>query len=104
MLADTLTSLMGYVAASGNPLLRTRALQFLALKLRTLSADTLTSELQEFVCAEAKKVLPALSGDDFMTLLTILQRMPQYQTLQGACPSDPDVVDDISQVARSCSR
>jgi hypothetical protein len=48
---------MGYVASSANPLLRTRALQFLSLKLRTLSTDTLTKELQDFVCDEAKKVL-----------------------------------------------
>ncbi|KAG1652481.1 Apoptosis inhibitor 5 [Nymphon striatum] len=99
---------------SGDDIIRERAIKFLASKVILLSENILTKELQESIIQESKKVLEDVTGEEFITFMSILTQLKVCNSLAGHQalleivieqaelnksfdPKDPDCVDKLIQ-------
>ncbi|KAM6973210.1 apoptosis inhibitor 5 [Aplochiton taeniatus] len=101
----------------GEDIVRERAIKFLSAKLKTLSEDVMTKEVEDYVYTEAKKVLEDVTGEEFVLLMRLLSGLHVLQTVSGRQqlvelvveqafleqalnPADPDTVDRLLQCTR----
>ncbi|KAF3706210.1 Apoptosis inhibitor 5 [Channa argus] len=101
----------------GEDIVRERAIKFLSTKLKTLSEDVMTKEVEEYVFAETKKVLEDVTGEEFVLLMRLVSGLRVLQTVNGRQqlvelvveqafleqalnPADPDTVDRLLQCTR----
>lgn len=68
---------------SGEDVVRERAIKFLAAKLKVLSEDVVTKPIEDFIIEQTKKVLKDVTGDEFMTFISILSGLKTMATVQG---------------------
>ncbi|XP_069019063.1 apoptosis inhibitor 5 isoform X1 [Embiotoca jacksoni] len=101
----------------GEDVVRERAIKFLSTKLKTLSEEVMTKEVEEYVFAETKKVLEDVTGEEFVLLMRLVSGLRVLQTVNGRQqlvelvveqafleqalnPADPDTVDRLLQCTR----
>ncbi|XP_075996181.1 apoptosis inhibitor 5 [Genypterus blacodes] len=101
----------------GEDIVRERAIKFLSAKLKTLSEDVMTKEVEDYVFVEAKKVLEDVTGEEFVLLMRVVSGLRVLQTVNGRQqlvelvveqalleqalnPADPDIVDRLLQCTR----
>ncbi|KAL7402233.1 hypothetical protein ABVT39_011749 [Epinephelus coioides] len=101
----------------GEDIVRERAIKFLSTKLKTLTEDVMTKEVEEYVFAETKKVLEDVTGEEFVLLMRVVSGLRVLQTVNGRQqlvelvveqafleqalnPADPDTVDRLLQCTR----
>ncbi|XP_022083553.1 apoptosis inhibitor 5-like [Acanthaster planci] len=102
---------------SGEDLVRERAIKFLNTRLKLGGSDNVPKEVEEFVIEKTKEVLTDVTGEEFVTFMQLLSKMPSMQTLTGRqqmvelvaeqadlesqfLPQDPDIVDRLVQCVR----
>ncbi|XP_039600204.1 apoptosis inhibitor 5 [Polypterus senegalus] len=101
----------------GEDIVRERAIKFLSNKLKTLSDDVLTKEVEDYIFVQSKKVLEDVTGEEFVLLMKILSGLKSLQTVSGRQqlvelvaeqafleqhlnPADTDNVDRLLQCTR----
>ncbi|XP_061576736.1 apoptosis inhibitor 5 isoform X3 [Cololabis saira] len=101
----------------GEDVVRDRAVKFLSGKLRTLSEEVMTKEVEEYVFTETKKVMEDVTGEEFVLLMRVVSALRVLQTVNGRQqlvelvvdqadlqqalnPADPDAVDRLLQCTR----
>ncbi|XP_028649332.1 apoptosis inhibitor 5 [Erpetoichthys calabaricus] len=67
----------------GEDIVRERAIKFLSNKLKTLSDDVLTKEVEDYIFLQSKKVLEDVTGEEFVLLMKILSGLKGLQTVSG---------------------
>lgn len=120
---DAKGTLQGFFSQilTGEDLVRERAIKFLATKLHHLSDDVLTSEAENFLVEETKKVLAdGVTAEEFLLFMSILRGLKSMQTLTGRQQlleivteqaelekhfeaTDPECVDKLIQCMRQAT-
>ncbi|XP_072034735.1 apoptosis inhibitor 5-like [Amphiura filiformis] len=67
----------------GEDTVRERAIKFLSTKLKNLSAELITKDVEELMIDKSKEVLQDVNGEEFITFMTILSKLESMQTLTG---------------------
>uniref|UniRef100_A0A915KYI4 Apoptosis inhibitor 5 n=1 Tax=Romanomermis culicivorax TaxID=13658 RepID=A0A915KYI4_ROMCU len=80
---DTLFAIFDQILNVSQDLVRERAVKFLACKLKTLSEEILTKQLEEFIVEQSKIVLQDVTGDEFILFMHILSNLKHLQTVAG---------------------
>ncbi|KAK5901811.1 hypothetical protein CesoFtcFv8_007134 [Champsocephalus esox] len=101
----------------GEDIVRERAIKFLSTKLKTLTEEVMTKEVEDYVFAETKKVLEDVTGEEFVLLMRVVSNLRVLQTVNGRQQlvelvveqafleqvlntADPDLVDRLLQCTR----
>lgn len=88
----TLQGILTQISTAEEEAVRKRAIEFLNAKLKVLPADLLTKEVEDFFLESCKKVLPKVSGQDFLSLLPLLSHLKIAKTV----PVQKAIVDIIA--------
>ncbi|MEQ2218194.1 hypothetical protein XENOCAPTIV_030911, partial [Xenoophorus captivus] len=67
----------------GEDIVRERAIKFLSTKLKTLTEDVMTKEVEEYVFAETKKVMEDVTGEEFVLLMRVVSGLRVLQSVNG---------------------
>ncbi|XP_035230050.1 apoptosis inhibitor 5-like [Stegodyphus dumicola] len=78
---ETLQGIFIQISQTDEEVIRKRAIQFLCTKFKFLPPDLATKEVEEFVLESCKKVFPAVSGEDFLSLMPLLSNLKIAKTI-----------------------
>lgn len=101
----------------GDEVIRERAITFLSLKLKVLSPEVLTKDIEDYIVQESKKILQDVTGTEFLAFMHLLGCLESMQTMKGRqvlldivteqaglgepfTPSDSDLVDRLMQCVK----
>lgn len=76
-------TLFGHILNAEEDLMRERAARFLVAKLRQLSPDVITREVEDYIVEQSKVVLQDCTGDEFVLFMNLLAQLSHLQTVAG---------------------
>uniref|UniRef100_T1IZZ3 Nitric oxide synthase-interacting protein zinc-finger domain-containing protein n=1 Tax=Strigamia maritima TaxID=126957 RepID=T1IZZ3_STRMM len=84
---------------TGEEVVRERAIKFLASKLKTLSEDVFTEEIELFFLDECKKVLQDVTADEFILFMNMMGNLKISRTVSGQ-QQIVQIIEDICELER----
>lgn len=81
--------------ASGEDVTRKRSMKFLCTKVKNLAPELLTKEIEEYILEECKKLFQDVTGQEFLTLMSMLSSLKISKTI----PGQQALVDIITEQA-----
>ncbi|XP_013778518.1 apoptosis inhibitor 5-like [Limulus polyphemus] len=79
---DTLGGLFSQIF-NGEEVVRERAIRFLNSKTKALPSDIMTKELEDYILQECQKIMQDVTGEEFITLMSVLSGLKLSKTIPG---------------------